>query len=323
MGHGAWAAARDRPADSHWKVWDKPFCDVACDGGDTLALRWESEELRAVGAAMYTFLRDQAVSQGISVAGAAVIGAAFSAMTLPLAMVQATDMIDSAWEVASRRADLAGKQLAQVLVQRVHGYRPVTLVGFGLGARLIMHALLELASLGESGKGIVETAALLGTPFGVEAELWSKASSVVGHRLINAHIDKDWMLSLIYRSSSFKRKIAGLAPVQVRGETRAARVIENMDLSNVVKGHWEYREKLTQVAPCLPLPCSSLPGVFRAGVFLAGVLLVASPCTCLKTESQHARTCSGHPHSWPVFGHSAPAATGRRRGTSTCATRRG
>jgi hypothetical protein len=256
MGHGAWAAARDRPADSHWKVWDKPFCDVACDGGDTLALRWESEELRAVGAAMYTFLRDQAVSQGISVAGAAVIGAAFSAMTLPLAMVQATDMIDSAWEVASRRADLAGKQLAQVLVQRVHGYRPVTLVGFGLGARLIMHALLELASLGESGKGIVETAALLGTPFGVEAELWSKASSVVGHRLINAHIDKDWMLSLIYRSSSFKRKIAGLAPVQVRGETRAARVIENMDLSNVVKGHWEYREKLTQVAPC-PCPLES------------------------------------------------------------------
>lgn len=220
---------------------------MACDGGDTLALRWESEELRAVGAAMYTFLRDQAVSQGISAAGTAVIGAAFAAMTLPLAMVQATDMIDNAWDVASRRADRAGKQLAQVLVQRVHGFRPVTLVGFGLGARLIMQALLELASMGPSGRGIVETAALLGTPFGVEADLWSKAASVVGHRLINGHIDKDWMLSLIYRSSSFKRKIAGLSPVKVADDTRAARIVENMNLSGAVKGHWEYREKLTQV----------------------------------------------------------------------------
>lgn len=231
---------------------------MTSDGGDTLALRWESEELRAVGAAMYTFVRDQAVSQGISVAGTAVIGAAFSAMTLPLAVLQSTDMIDSAWEVASRRADRAGKQLALVLVERVHGYRPVTLVGFGLGARLIMQCLLELESMGAKGKGIVETAALLGTPFGVEPDLWTKASEVVGHRLINGYIEKDWMLSLIYRSSSFKRKIAGLSPVEVAASTRAARVLENINLSALIGGHWAYREQLSRVIHILGL-ASGIP----------------------------------------------------------------
>jgi len=251
IGIAGWLDGRE---DSHWKVWDKPFCDLTCDGGDALALRWESEELRAVGAAMYTFIRDQAVSQLQSVAGTAVMGAAFNALTLPLALVQACDMIDNAWDVAMRRADRAALELAQVLVSRVHGHRPVTLVGFGLGARVILRCLLELYAMGEAGRGIVETAALLGTPYGVEVDAWCKASAVCGHRLINGYTSSDWMLKLVYRSSSFKRKIAGLDPVEAPPDTRAARVIENLDLSSVVEhGHTEYREKLTAILHMLGL----------------------------------------------------------------------
>lgn len=32
---------------------------VAGDGGEALALRWEQKELRNVGAAIYQFIRDQ------------------------------------------------------------------------------------------------------------------------------------------------------------------------------------------------------------------------------------------------------------------------
>jgi len=52
-----------------------------------------------------------------------VIGVAFAAMTLPLAMVQACDMIDNSWAVASRRADRAGQQLAQVI--DIHKYEHI------------------------------------------------------------------------------------------------------------------------------------------------------------------------------------------------------
>ena len=41
--------------------------------------------------------------------------------------------------------------LAHVLVQRVHGARPVVLVGFSLGALLVYECLLEMARLSEEG----------------------------------------------------------------------------------------------------------------------------------------------------------------------------
>lgn len=42
------------------------------------------------------------------------------------------------------RADLAGKELARALLQRPQGSRPVTLVGYSMGARVIFSCLCEL-----------------------------------------------------------------------------------------------------------------------------------------------------------------------------------
>ena len=53
-------------------------------------------------------------------------------------------MIDHAWGVALDRAQKAGQLLAAALMAGGHGDRPVTLVGYSMGARLIFHALLEL-----------------------------------------------------------------------------------------------------------------------------------------------------------------------------------
>lgn len=46
------------------------------------------------------------------------------------------------------RAARAGELLAHVLMSGAHGGRPVRLVGFSMGARLIFHCLLELARCG-------------------------------------------------------------------------------------------------------------------------------------------------------------------------------
>lgn len=53
-------------------------------------------------------------------------------------------MIDHAWVVALDRAQKAGVLLAHTLMAGGHGDRPVILVGYSMGARLIFHCLLEL-----------------------------------------------------------------------------------------------------------------------------------------------------------------------------------
>jgi len=45
------------------------------------------------------------------------------------------------------------------------GIRPITLIGYGMGARVIFHCLEYLAEVGgEAGKGIVENVLLIGAP---------------------------------------------------------------------------------------------------------------------------------------------------------------
>jgi pimeloyl-ACP methyl ester carboxylesterase len=67
-------------------------------------------------------------------------------LMLPIALLQATKYIDGTWTLAVTRADAAGVALADVLCARHDiGERPVTLVGYSLGARVVFSCLEELA----------------------------------------------------------------------------------------------------------------------------------------------------------------------------------
>jgi hypothetical protein len=66
------------------------------------------------------------------------------ACSLPMAVLAAANKIDSTWTLACNRADEAGKGLAKTLLEANSGNRPVTLIGFSMGARVIYSCLLEL-----------------------------------------------------------------------------------------------------------------------------------------------------------------------------------
>uniref|UniRef100_A0A7S0CK56 Uncharacterized protein n=1 Tax=Proboscia inermis TaxID=420281 RepID=A0A7S0CK56_9STRA len=72
------------------------------------------------------------------------LAAILSAVALPIALVNAAHMIDGTWTLAIERADEAGAELARCLLESEAGHRPVTLVGFSMGARLIYSCLKEL-----------------------------------------------------------------------------------------------------------------------------------------------------------------------------------
>lgn len=91
--------------------------------------------------------------------------------------------------------------------------RPVTLIGYSMGARVIYHCLQELdACCSVVGRGIVENVVLMGAPVGTEYSGWSACRRVVSGRLINCYSRKDWFLALMYRSNMYEPTVAGLHP---------------------------------------------------------------------------------------------------------------
>ncbi|CAM9422429.1 unnamed protein product, partial [Hapterophycus canaliculatus] len=73
------------------------------------------------------------------------LAAIMTSLAWPLALITLSSMIDADWTIGRERADVAGKILADALLNREQGCRPVTLVGTSLGARLIFACLEEIA----------------------------------------------------------------------------------------------------------------------------------------------------------------------------------
>lgn len=76
--------------------------------------------------------------------------------------------------------------MAEVLLSREQGQRPVTLIGYSLGARVIYYCLREMSNR-ENCEGIIQDAILLGTPVTASAECWNQLTRVVSGRLINGY----------------------------------------------------------------------------------------------------------------------------------------
>ena len=155
-------------------------------------------------------------------------------------------MIDGAWVMAMSRAEESGKLLAEALSRHEQGLRPVTLVGYGMGARLIFSCLKALAAKGESSYGIVENAVLLGSPVPVVRDEWKNVRKVVAGRLINGYSENDWMLAIMYRYQGWSLNSAGIVPLDILG-------VENVNLSSIIKGHLEYKSKIGEILDLIQL----------------------------------------------------------------------
>ncbi|KAI9033365.1 hypothetical protein DFJ74DRAFT_652217 [Hyaloraphidium curvatum] len=201
--------------------------------GDVFALRWEEKALMDVGAGLAGIVKRLG---GRMVVTQVLQQTALATLTMalwPLALLNAGSLIDNPWLNGMSLAEKAGKVLAEVLLARAQGQRPVSLVGASLGATVVFECLLELDRRG--GFGIVENAFLLGAPVSSAPERWMRARRVVAGRMVNAYSKNDWVLAFCYRTLNFKLGVAGLGPVAgVEG-------VENVDLSADVTAHTVYR----------------------------------------------------------------------------------
>lgn len=166
--------------------------------------------------------------------------ALMASLQLPLVLTKLSYLIDNPWNVSLARAQSAGLIMADSLRARNLGNRPITLLGFSLGARVIFSCLKELANKG--AHGLIQNVYLFGSPIVASRDEYLKARSVVSGRFVNGYSKNDWILGYLFRATSGGiMRVSGIAPVEgIPG-------LENFDLTELVNGHMDYRAAIPRI----------------------------------------------------------------------------
>ncbi|SGZ57886.1 CIC11C00000003643 [Sungouiella intermedia] len=221
-----------------------PFSTVDPVMGDMFSLLWEPEMLQSMGQTI-GILASEALSTSIQqILGATILTALMSAIQLPMALSKLSYLLDNPWNVSLDRAWKAGKILADTLIAGNMGVRPITLVGFSLGSRLIYSCLIELANRG--GFGLIENVILLGNPATVKYDQITLARSVVSGKFINGHSKNDWILGYLFRATGGGLlTVAGISPIEnIPG-------VDNFNCTEFIEGHMSYRQAIPRILKAL------------------------------------------------------------------------
>lgn len=147
--------------------------------------------------------------------------------------------IDNPFAIARNRSEKAGQVLADALINKAQGERPVTLIGYSLGSRVVYSCLKSLAE--RKAFGLIENVVFIGSPVPSNSNNWRVMRSVVSGKVFNVYSEDDYILAFLYRATSIQFGVAGLQKIEnLEG-------IENMDLSKEVSGHLRYPEILGKI----------------------------------------------------------------------------
>jgi hypothetical protein len=202
-------------------------------GAEVFALKYELEALLNLGNAMNGMVQSAAWGYAQKEIIASTIFADLAAAMWPIGLMKVARVIDNPFSVAKSRADKAGEVLADALINRAQGERPVTLIGYSLGARVIYTCLMSLAKRKEFG--LVENAILIGAPTPSDTSDWRVLRTAVAGRLVNVYSINDYVLGFMYRTSAVQYGVAGLQKVE------GLAGVENFDVSEDVSSHQRYR----------------------------------------------------------------------------------
>ncbi|KAL8718216.1 MAG: hypothetical protein Q9225_004624 [Loekoesia sp. 1 TL-2023] len=217
-----------------------PFSTIDPVMGDMYSVLWEPEMLQSMGDTI-NILATEALTQGLQqVLGSTILVALMASLQLPIVLTKLSYLIDNPWTVSMARANAAGLILADSLIDRNLGVRPITLVGFSLGSRVIFAALRELANKGAFG--LIQNVYLFGSPIVANKDEYLRARATVSGRFVNGYASNDWILGYLFRATSGGiMRVAGLAPVEnIPG-------LENIDVTKLVNGHMAYRAAMPRL----------------------------------------------------------------------------
>ena len=245
-------------------------------GSDIHTVTWESKMLSSL-CHIVENMAIEVSTQATKVAlQFSVIGAIVSAVAIPSALLTATKLIDDPYQIVILRADEAGRELAKCLLESDER-RPVTLIGFSFGARVIYSCLRELAhqqdiweqtrapkvsldTIDEGKKSkafgmkkdssvtfqydrepasLIADVICIGLPRVIDKKVLTSCRRVTGGRFVNCYTTNDWLLSLMFVARAGIP--CGVKPiVGVPG-------VENYDVTHFVEAHTNYADAIPSI----------------------------------------------------------------------------
>ena len=230
-------AKREKVGVNSWKVLNY--------SQEQYLLKYETKHLLRFSTAVSDLLKDTAVALAADeIVRYTIFSALAASLAWPVTLLSLADVIDNPWSMCMKRSKAVGIHLSSVLLKKIHGDRPVTLVGYGLGARVIFFCLLDMVTKHkpEEYSGIIENAVLCGAPVTSQSLVWRKLCDAVSGKLINGYSSNDWVLSFLYKTTRVTTAVAGIRAVDV-----SDRKLLNVDLSSVISGHFDYFDKMGEV----------------------------------------------------------------------------
>ncbi len=245
-------------------------------GSDIHTVTWESKMLSSL-CHIVENMAIEVSTQATKVAlQFSVIGAIVSAVAIPSALLTATKLIDDPYQIVILRADEAGRELAKCLLESDER-RPVTLIGFSFGARVIYSCLRELAhqqdiweqtrapkvsldTIDEGRKSkafgmkkassvtfqydrepasLIADVICIGLPRVIDKKVLTSCRRVTGGRFVNCYTTNDWLLSLMFVAR------AGI-PCGVK-EILGVAGVENYDVTHFVEAHTNYADAIPSI----------------------------------------------------------------------------
>ncbi|KAF4627484.1 hypothetical protein G7Y89_g10671 [Cudoniella acicularis] len=216
----------------------KPWRILGKDS-EVFALRYEMKALLELGNSLKSMVSSYAWSYvKIEILKRTVLATLMTALW-PITLLKMATSIDNPFAVARNRSEKSGAVLADALINKAQGERPVTLIGYSLGARVIYSCLKSLAE--RRAFGLVESVVFIGAPVPSNADNWRAMRAVVSGKVFNVYSENDYILAFLYRATSIQLGVAGLRAISnVEG-------INNLDLSKEVSGHLRYPDLVGKI----------------------------------------------------------------------------
>ncbi|KAI1413230.1 DUF726-domain-containing protein [Hypoxylon sp. FL1857] len=213
---------------------------VLGDETEVFALRYEMKSLMALGDQLKSLVASAAWSAVRAEILKRTVLATLTGALWPIFLLNSASNIDNPFSLARNRSEKVGKILADALINKVQGERPVTLVGYSLGARVIYTCLRVLVD--RKAFGLIDNVVLIGAPIPSNTGHWQMMRTVVSGKMFNVYSENDYILGFLYRATSMQLGIAGLQAIG--GDIEG---VENLDLSNEVTGHLRYPELTAKI----------------------------------------------------------------------------